>query len=91
MSSLANITRRAFGIAEEGRGDRSGAMRKLGSNKRDAYYGNVANEILGQKHGDKKYVQALEAQGAELTAKAKSKRVNSRMPSAAGQLLGGGG
>ena len=85
MSGVINFQKKIFGYGPHG-SDRSGPERRLGPNKHDAYYGNVAGEILGQKGGAKKYVRELQSQGYSLTKHPRDRKT----PSAAGQLLGGG-
>ncbi len=70
-----------------GLGDDDNQGTKLGPARlKDTYYGNVSGQLLGEKNGRKKLLNSLKDQGAET----KGGRVT-RMPSASGQLLGGGG
>lgn len=83
MSGIFRSTQNMFGIGPKR--EHANAMgdqeARLGKN-RGAYYGNVANEILGQKNGAKKYADSVVGKdGGRKRAMGKS---------GASQLLGGG-
>lgn len=59
----------------------------MGKN-RDAYYGNVAAAILGEKHGPRKYAEHVKGLGA---VRSRHRFESLPVSSGSGQLLGGGG
>lgn len=85
MSGAFRTTKRLFGMSPGNRGERSRSEQVMGKN-RDAYYGNVANTLLDQKHGAHKYAQYVRGLGA-----VRSRHRFESLPSGSGQLLGGGG
>lgn len=63
MSGVWNSSRRMWGFAPEGQGEKSGAQRRLGRND-DPYYGPTLDALHASKHGTKKLSRVLAEQGA---------------------------
>lgn len=63
MSGVWNTSRRWWGFAPEGQGEKSGANRRLGRND-DPYYGPTLDALHASKHGTKKVSRVLGEQGA---------------------------
>lgn len=82
MSGVFRSTQNLFHIGPKG--PRHGPGGGLLGRDRDPYYGNVAQDVLSQKGGEKKYARQLLADGA-VKEHGRIKRY-----SGSGQLLGGG-
>lgn len=87
MTGAIRTTKRLFGMSPGNRGESYASEGVLGKNRdRNAYYGNAADVLRTQKHGARKYARYVRGLGA-----VRGHGHLDSLPSASGQLLGGGG